>query len=99
MKFFEYLAAGLPVVAVDAGALADYGHVCDLVASKPEFVSAVDRVLRGQRPDVAECLRVARRHTWEWRTREMLTILEETWNNHHAPTIPPLCEPRRSKAG
>ena len=47
MKFFEYLAAGLPVVASNVPALAEFSQACHLVKSPAEFISALDRVLAG----------------------------------------------------
>lgn len=46
MKFFEYLAAGVPVVATDLPALAEYGSLARLCSDPPSFLSAVDASLR-----------------------------------------------------
>ena len=99
MKFFEYLAAGLPVVASHTPALSQFAHECDLVDSALEFTSAVDRVLQGHRADLAQCTRVARRHTWEWRMQEMLAILARA--RKHDSILAPLAamEQPRAKAG
>jgi glycosyltransferase involved in cell wall biosynthesis len=86
MKFFEYLAAGLPVVASHVPAVADFSGACDLVASDTAFVAAVDRVLAGQRPELEYCLQLARRFTWQWRMQEMLTLLERAWQTRHGRT-------------
>ncbi len=86
MKFFEYLAAGLPVVASQVPALAEFSGACDLVASDTAFIAAVDRVLAGQRPELEYCLQLARRFTWQWRTQEMLTLVERAWQARHART-------------
>jgi len=45
MKFFEYLAAGVPVVATDLPALREHSHLAHLCESPAAFVAAVDRLL------------------------------------------------------
>ena len=45
MKFFEYLAAGVPVVTTNLPALADYQHLATFCESRQGFLQAVDRVL------------------------------------------------------
>jgi glycosyltransferase involved in cell wall biosynthesis len=99
MKFFEYLAAGLPVVATHVPALAEFSRACDLVASHCQFTAAVERVLAGRRTAAADCQLLARQYTWEWRTREMLAILERAWQRRHTLAIRTGHESPRSKAG
>ena len=76
MKFFEYLSAGRPVVTTPLDALRDYRAACYVAGSAEEFAGAIARVLEGRVPDEALCLRLALRHTWEWRLTEMLRVLE-----------------------
>jgi glycosyltransferase involved in cell wall biosynthesis len=76
MKFFEYLAAGVPVVASSVPALAEFSRACELTRSPDEFVAAVARVLGGQRPVAEYCDELARQFTWEWRMGQMLEILD-----------------------
>jgi len=45
MKFFEYLAAGVPVVATDLPALRDHGDLATLCPTRDDFLSAVDRLI------------------------------------------------------
>lgn len=45
MKFFEYLAAGVPVVATDLPALHEYQHLARLCGTAHDFLAAVDAVL------------------------------------------------------
>ncbi len=76
MKFFEYLAAGLPVVATAIPALRSHSNVAwlcepDAVA----FASAIDRALEGQGPSLSERLASAQAHTYVTRTNSMLDLL------------------------
>jgi glycosyltransferase involved in cell wall biosynthesis len=75
MKFFEYLAAGRPVIATKLPALEEYREACRFVSSAQEFIEVAERILKGDAPDSLSCDRVARKHTWEWRTQEMLSIM------------------------
>jgi len=77
MKFFEYLAAGVPVVASSVPALQEFSRACELANSPESFISAVARVLDGQRPNAEYCDELARQFTWEWRMGQMLEILDE----------------------
>ncbi|MBM5784817.1 MAG: glycosyltransferase family 1 protein [Cyanobacteria bacterium K_DeepCast_35m_m1_288] len=45
MKFFEYVAAGVPVVATALPALQDQAHLAQLCSDADAFVRAVDRLL------------------------------------------------------
>lgn len=77
MKFFEYLAAGRPVIASRIPALQEYAPACQLVDTAAEFVAALDRLQQGQGPDPALAEELARRYTWDWRIQEMLGLLEK----------------------
>lgn len=76
MKFFEYLAAGRPVVATNIPSLAEFSGVCHLVDDAAGFAVAVDAVLAGCGPDVGRARKLARRYTWTQRTDEMLAAIE-----------------------
>ena len=77
MKLFEYLAAGLPVVATPLPALADYAHL--ILVAEPTgkaFASALDAALAGEGPPQDMRLAAARAHTYATRTREMLARVD-----------------------
>ncbi|HEX8916669.1 MAG TPA: glycosyltransferase [Humisphaera sp.] len=78
MKFFEYLAAGRPVVSTKLPALAEFGHVADLCDGPDEFLAAVDRAVLGKSAPLAARLAAARERTYEARTAKMLEVLR--WN-------------------
>jgi glycosyltransferase involved in cell wall biosynthesis len=76
MKFFEYLAAGKPVVAVDTGTLTEYTAVCRLTETTAEFIHAVDECLTN--PDPArheQGVQLARQNTYIERTQAMLKLV------------------------
>ena len=73
MKFFEYLAAGLPVVATAIESLQPYGELAWLCQPTPEaFEVAIGRALAGQGPSLDERLAGAHAHTYCQRTQAML---------------------------
>lgn len=76
MKFFEYLAAGCPVVSTALPALREYRRVAELADSPADFIAAVERSVRGGGAPLAERLAVAREHTYARRTERMMELLE-----------------------
>jgi glycosyltransferase involved in cell wall biosynthesis len=83
LKFFEYLAAGKPVVATSLPALQDYGGSYVKADSVEEFCQAVAMILDGRRPDEQLCTELAKRHTWESRLDQMLEIIEHVRPSDH----------------
>ncbi len=75
MKFFEYLAAGRPVVATRLPALKDFGGVAAFADDADGFVAAIEAALRGEGAALESRLAVARRYTYAARTAAMLQIL------------------------
>jgi glycosyltransferase involved in cell wall biosynthesis len=76
MKFFEYLAAGLPVVASAIDALQPYGDLAQLVPATPEaFEQAIATALAGGGPNREQRLAGAAAHTYRRRTEAMLADL------------------------
>lgn len=76
MKFFEYLAAGAPVVSTALPALRAYAHVATLAETCADFIAAVERSVRGNPVPLELRLEVAREHTYRRRTASMLQMLE-----------------------
>jgi glycosyltransferase involved in cell wall biosynthesis len=73
MKFFEYLAAGLPVVASAIESLRPYGELALLCQPTPEaFEAAISQALAGQGPSLDKRLDGAHAHTYCQRTEAML---------------------------
>ena len=78
MKFFEYLAAGKPVVSVNLKALIDFSEVASIVDSTDEFISAIADALTDDHLALDKRLAVAKKYTYEARTKRMLNIIEES---------------------
>jgi glycosyltransferase involved in cell wall biosynthesis len=76
MKFFEYLAAGRPVVSVDLPALRAFRSAAWLTDSTDRFIAAVQAVLDGAVPPLESRLALAREHTWDARLDRMLALLD-----------------------
>ncbi|MEB3266398.1 MAG: glycosyltransferase [Cyanobacteriota bacterium] len=76
MKFFEYLAAGLPVVAINLPALRPYADQAWLCDDGMAFLAAVPAALADRDPARrAGRQALARRHSYRERTRRMLAEL------------------------
>ena len=75
MKFFEYLAAGIPVVSTPLDSLREFSSCVEIAGSPDDFVAAAERVLEGKTAPLEQRLALAREHTYERRTRHMLEIL------------------------
>lgn len=76
MKFFEYLAAGKPVVSVDLSALREYRNVVYIARSPQDFIRGIDEALKGNVAPLEERILVAKEHTYEIRTNKMLQLIE-----------------------
>ena len=77
MKFFEYLAAGLPVVATSIDSLVQFSGVALLC--EPElkaFSKALEQALSSTGASLDVRLALAAQHTYTARTRRMLMALE-----------------------
>ena len=76
MKFFEYLAAGLPVVATPLPALESHAGLLERAPDAAGFAAAIERILQCdpvQAPDVGAVLEAV---TYRHRTQQMLQLLE-----------------------
>lgn len=76
MKFFEYLAAGVPVVSVDLKAIREFAHVVKIGRTSSEFIESIEEVLAGDVVALQDRLNLAREYTYQARTEKMLTMIE-----------------------
>ena len=77
MKFFEYLSAGLPVVASSIPSLQSHRQAALLVLpDAAEFEAAILAALADRGPSRGVRLALAEQHTYRSRTSSMLAVLE-----------------------
>jgi len=72
MKFFEYLAAGRPVVSVDLPALQDYKGYGYFAKSYDDFIEAIQLSLSNQVVPLEKRLKIAFENTYCGRTKKMI---------------------------
>ena len=76
MKFFEYLAAGLPVVSTRLPALEAYATLFHVADDAPAFAAAIDAALAGEGASREARQATAKAQTWEIRTAAMLEAVD-----------------------
>ncbi|MFT8368570.1 MAG: glycosyltransferase [Acetobacter papayae] len=74
MKFFEYLAAGCPVVATSLPALADFSSYCRLTDSAEAFMEGISNALTAPQV-IPENDPVLMENNWDTRLDKMLAVL------------------------
>lgn len=79
MKFFEYLAAGKPVVGTRLASLTDYEDLYLAADSIQAFEQALRTVLAGDGPSLEAGIEAAKLHTWQSRCQRMITLMQTTW--------------------
>ena len=77
MKFFEYLAAGKPVVSVDLASLADFKDFVRIAHTPVEFITALEEIMSGNRISLEKCLELAQQYTYQSRTDKMFKLIDE----------------------
>jgi len=75
MKFFEYLAAGKPVVSTDLPALKDYRTLVHIGVSPSDFIEKIEIALTEDGRQRLSRLEAARKHTYAKRLEEMMDIV------------------------
>jgi glycosyltransferase involved in cell wall biosynthesis len=75
MKFFEYLAAGKPVVATDLPTLAEFRDSFYPAHNTSEFVAALDTAISEPAARVAARMNLARQYSWSARMEEIGDII------------------------
>ena len=80
MKFFEYLAAGVPVVSTNLPALQDYGNLAKLCIDQSAFLAAVDAVLMEKQRGLCAAVpldQLPASCSYRSRTRSMMQRLDQ----------------------
>ena len=76
VKFYEYLSAGKPVVAVDLPELAPFSDLFYPVRSPAEFVPQLEAALSESSPAARQArIDQARRHTWQARADQLTSAV------------------------
>ena len=82
IKFYEYLAAGIPIVATrlpDLEPLAEFAH---LVTSAEGFTSALQQAVSQDTPESRQRrVKESRRHSWEARYVQLDAVIENIAGN------------------
>lgn len=79
MKFFEYLAAGLPVVSTALPALRDFSSIHNVARDEPSFSEAIAAELAGRGTGALPLDHpLLQKHSWDMRMDQMMNTIEET---------------------
>lgn len=79
VKAYEYLAAGLPVVASDLPELRTHGDLFRLAESPAAFTAHLENALAEGSARADERRAFAAQHTWEARSEVLLDTIRESW--------------------
>lgn len=77
MKFFEYLAAGRPVVSVNLSSIREFDGVVKIGHSHSEFLRHIDDCLEENNSRQLDFLNLAKEYTYETRMKKMLNAINE----------------------
>lgn len=78
MKFFEYLVAGKPVVAIDLPTLAEFREYFYPAHNLDEFVTAIDSAYNEDTSRATARMELARRYSWDARMQEIGAIVNKS---------------------
>lgn len=80
LKVYEYLAAGLPVVATPIPDVVRLGDVVYTASSAEEWVEQIERSLHEDSPEL-RCKRqeFAKQHSWDTRAKQVMEIIESAY--------------------
>jgi glycosyltransferase involved in cell wall biosynthesis len=76
MKYFEYLAAGVPVVSTALDFIKDHQDEVRIANNPQEFIDAIDVQLHRGKLNKTEILNCIGENTWSARLKKMLFIIE-----------------------
>jgi glycosyltransferase involved in cell wall biosynthesis len=75
LKLFEYLAAGLPVVATPLPSLMQYQEYCALASDLPDYQSALDHAIQNPSQDAPRRKAYACQNSWDSRVQQISDFL------------------------
>lgn len=77
MKFFEYLAAGKPIVSVNLTSLSEFNNVCYLSKNKEKFCFNIPLAIENSQKGLDKRIEVAKEFTYDSRMKKMMAIFED----------------------
>ncbi len=80
MKFFEYLAAGLPVVATPLPSLEEYSNFFTAALGASTFISAIERLEQIPKAQRSLDLKKIEKQNWQSRLDQMFEFLDQVRN-------------------
>lgn len=84
MKFFEFLAAGKPVIATELPALADFSDYYYCIRTANEFSSVLQTALHEGSSRQSRRVEIARKFSWDARMLEIERILQDALERKEA---------------
>lgn len=91
IKLWEYLAAGLPIIATPVAGFRDFSELVYLARNAEEIAATVQKALRETPERAAERQAIAAQHTWERRVAQIEKLLgwdAATCDSRPAPALP-----------
>ena len=78
IKFYEYLAAGIPIVSTDLPDLKDFKDVASLVNTKEEFSDAIRKLIKIENDYLKkERMNLSEKYSWEGRFHQLNQFIEQ----------------------
>ena len=78
IKFYEYLASGVPIVATRLPDFEPFAHLAGLVTTPEEFVAALEDAIAHDTPEKRQArMAEAQNHSWEARFAQIDHLIEE----------------------
>jgi len=80
VKFYEYLASGVPIVATKLPDLEPFGDITSLIETKEEFLEALDNEVNGDTVEKRKArMERVKSHSWEAKFREIDRLVEQAF--------------------
>jgi len=81
VKFFNYLAAGLPVVVTDLPSYTPFSDICYISRNPNEFSQNIRRALEEDNPEkIKQRQLISKENTWDGKVSKMLSLIGEAIN-------------------
>lgn len=82
VKFFNYLAAGVPVVVTDLPSYSPFSNVCYISRNPNEFSQNIRRALEEDNPEkIKQRQEASKENTWDGKVLKMLSLIGDSMSN------------------